>query len=482
MNKNKMLKVFMILISILLCIPSIVYLINNKTVSEFDGYYTFFLHKSGLYRTSIISGTIVVGALLIFSVIYFLIIKKEKEIFKNKKHIYLFIIVIAFIFMMILPYLSSDVFYYMGDGWISSKYHQNPYYTTVKDLQDSGINDEILTNTGHWKHTTSIYGPVWNAISILLVSFSFGSVTIALFIYKIAALIVHIINCYLIGKITKSNKYILLYGLNPLILFELLSNVHNDSYLILFLLLALYFLVKKKNIVLTVLFLILSITIKYSTVLIVPFMLLYYFRKNSIPKRILCCVAVGSIIILSIILLYMPFYRDISIFKNMLVQDGKYTQSFMALLMMKTQNSNMFKVINILKIPLLGVMYIFMIIKTLLKDKFDFKYVMRKHNIAMLFFIFICLTTFQKWYVLWLIPTIIWQRKNMRNFILYLTSVAMIPSFNYFYIENDAFRYGIYYSTIMVVLAFLILVTEIIINRGGLNVKACFNRWKQYNE
>ena len=71
----------------------------------------------------------------------------------------------------------------------------------------------------------------------------------------------------------------LLYGLNPLILIELLSNVHNDIYLILFLLLALYFLVRKKNILLTTVFLAFSMAIKFSTILIVPFILLYCFRK-----------------------------------------------------------------------------------------------------------------------------------------------------------------------------------------------------------
>ena len=180
-----------------------------------------------------------------FSVIYLLIIKKEKHIFKNKKEVIVFITIIAAIFMIILPYLSSDIYYYIGDSWLCSKYHENPYYTTVKDLQDRGINDEILNNTGVWKNTVTVYGPLYNMISIILSFFSFGNITLALYIFKIVSLLVHIFNSVIIGKITKSKKYVLLYGLNPLILIELLSNVHNDIYLILFLLLALYFLVSK---------------------------------------------------------------------------------------------------------------------------------------------------------------------------------------------------------------------------------------------
>lgn len=137
----------MIAISIILCIPSILYLIMNKTVDQFNGYYTYTLVKTGNLNFGILNGVIVVGLMLIFSIIYLLIVKEENKIFKNKKQIIIFIMIISFIFMLILPYLSSDVFYYIGDSWVCSKYHENPYYTSVKDLQDMGINDEILNNT-----------------------------------------------------------------------------------------------------------------------------------------------------------------------------------------------------------------------------------------------------------------------------------------------------------------------------------------------
>lgn len=296
----------------------------------------------------------------------------------------------------------------------------------------------------------------------MLSSLSFGSVTVALFIFKIAALIVHFANCFILKKITKSNKYLLLYGINPLVLLELLSNVHNDIYLIFFLFISLYFLIKKKNIYLTILFLILSIALKYSTVLIVPFILLYCFRKKTISKRILWCCICGIIIILAVIILYMPFYRDMSIFTNMLVQDGKFSQSIMALLMVKMKSSETFDIINKSKIPLLAIIYCISLIKTLFSNNYNFKNVMKKYNLIMIIFIFLCLTTFQKWYILWLFPTMIWQSRKMRNFMLNLTIVGIIPSFTFFLIENDAFSIGIYYSLTMFMLAFSCTVLWII--------------------
>ena len=141
MRNKKILLYLMVAVSILLCIPSVLYLIVNKTVDGFDSYYTYSLIKTGNLQIGILNGTIVIGLLLMFSLLYLFIVKEEKNIFDNKKHIVIFIAIIAFIFMLILPYLSSDIYYYIGDSWVCSKYHENPYYTSVKDLQDSGIND-----------------------------------------------------------------------------------------------------------------------------------------------------------------------------------------------------------------------------------------------------------------------------------------------------------------------------------------------------
>lgn len=147
MKDKKIYLYLMIVVSVILCIPSILYLITNKTVDGFDGFYTYSLIKSSNSRIAALNGIVVIELLLVFSILYMIILKKEKEIFKNTKQIMIFIVIISFIFMLIIPYLSSDIYYYIGDSWLCSKYHENPYYTSVKDLQDKGINDEILNNT-----------------------------------------------------------------------------------------------------------------------------------------------------------------------------------------------------------------------------------------------------------------------------------------------------------------------------------------------
>ena len=200
----------MIVISVTLCVPSIIYLFNHKTVDGFDVYYnTYTLTKTDNWQVRTINGIFIIGLITLFGVLYLILIKYERIVFKNIKELMLLIIIISFIFTLIIPFLSTDIYYYIGDSWLSSKYGENPYYTTVQDLQDNGINDEILDNTGYWKNTVSVYGPVWSSIAKYLVTFSFGNVTVALYIFKFASLVVHIINCWLIYKITKNKKYLI---------------------------------------------------------------------------------------------------------------------------------------------------------------------------------------------------------------------------------------------------------------------------------
>lgn len=455
MKKGKILLYLMILIGIILCIPSIIYLFNNKTVDGFDSYYTYTLVKTDNIFIRIISAIIIVGLLLVFSVCYLYIIKKHKTIFKNKKQIMIFIAIISLIFMMILPYLSSDIFYYIGSSWSAAKYNANPYYTCVEDLQNQGINDEILNNTGYWKNTTSVYGPLWNIIAEGLAGLSFGNITIALFVFKIASFFVHMLNVYIIYKITKSRKYMLLYGLNPLVLIEFLGNVHNDIYLILFLLLAIYFLVKQKNIVFTIIYLALSISIKYSSAIMVPFILLYYFRNKSVIKRVGYCIITGVSIVALIILFYLRYYQDITVFTNMLIQGTKYSQSILLIIMEKA--TKIFEIVEPTIIPLFLIIFMIDIYIFLFKDKIKIREVMKTCYKLIFIFIFVVLATFQKYYILWLFPIIMWQSRKTRTFYLYLTITAIVPSISYFLAQDDPYNLGMGYSIEMLIISGILL-------------------------
>ncbi len=116
--------IILILISILLVIPSIRYLAINKTVDNFDSYFTFDLEKFSGNGNGRINGIIFLGLILLYSFIYIIIIKLEKKIFDKKIiKILIYIFLVSLVFMMILPSLISDIYYYIGESWIASKYY-----------------------------------------------------------------------------------------------------------------------------------------------------------------------------------------------------------------------------------------------------------------------------------------------------------------------------------------------------------------------
>ena len=111
------------------------------------------------------------------------------------------------------------------------------------------IDDEILEQGANnlWAPTTVVYGPIAQIIFRMCSAISLKNIDICILVFKTLNLIVHLLNCYLIYKITRKNKFVLIYGLNPFILLEFIANVHNDIIIIFFVLMTLYFLIKKKN-------------------------------------------------------------------------------------------------------------------------------------------------------------------------------------------------------------------------------------------
>ena len=162
---NKIIKILFIITSIMFAVPSIIYLMQNGTVLNFTKEFKFLLNDSDTLKQTAVYMLILIS----MTILYFLIIKRREKIFKNTKRMFIFIAIIAIIFIAVVPFTSSDVFYYVGIGRIDSTYSQNPYYTTIMDFVESGDNAKFLENDtvllkgyrNFWTDTTVVYGPVW---------------------------------------------------------------------------------------------------------------------------------------------------------------------------------------------------------------------------------------------------------------------------------------------------------------------------------
>ena len=379
--KNKQTKLLFIILIILFVIPSIIYLIQNKTFLGFEIYYNFFINE----RISKNISTIIYLILFVSLTVIYLKIINKKDMFKDIKEILKYVAISAGIFGIMLPWTSSDIFYYMGVGELDSIYKQNPYYVTMEEYyeqNEKNIDDEILEQgaMNFWAPTTVVYGPVAQIIFKVCAFISIKNADICIVVFKLVNLGIHLINCYLMYKITSKKKFAIIYGINPYILLEFIAQVHNDIIIVFFVLLTLYFLIKKKNILLSILFLALATGIKYFTVLLLPIIILYHFREEkNVCKKFLKCIQYGLIFLVILGLEYIPYFKNIGVLLAMLPQTERYSKSIYVVLAII--NPHLMNIVKEIFIVTFLFLYISFCFEFLLKKKINIFYMLRKYNI-----------------------------------------------------------------------------------------------------
>lgn len=449
-------------------IPSVIYIIKGRSIFNLNCDFSFlFANQSKILSTQKIVSTICYVFLFTgISITYYMIIKHNKKIFTTGEQVAKFILVIAVIFFIMLPFTSTDIFYYMATGRSEAKYGVNPYYTSVGQLmqndeyKEQTANDEILLKMPQvWKNTTIVYGPIWPLVCKILSAMSMGNLSFSLFIYKLFNLILHLANCYLIYKISNKKKvFALIYGLNPMVLLEGIVNVHNDMLSIFLILVALYFFIKKKQIIPTVIFLSIATAVKYYAILLVPFLVIYNYRKEKVSKRILYSSGLAVIFIIMLVLCYIFYMQDIEVLKGIVVQQGKYAGSLFLLIYLNISPKTAQLAVKGFMLAFI-VIYLYNVIKLLFtKKEISLRKSMQIYNSLLILFIFGTITNLHSWYFMWLLPTIIWQKsKTMKN-IINITTASQIAYLVYF-LFNEGYMYSQYYLiTIIFVVIFMWIV------------------------
>ena len=210
-------------------------------------------------------------------------------------------IVISLAVILFLAYnaFSYDLFNYIFDAKILAHYGQNPY--EHKALDYSG--DPMLSFM-HWTHRVYPYGPIWLLITVPIYFIGFGYFLVTFYLFKLLMALSFIGSALLIGKIAKKTGVnpmlaVAAFALNPLVLIESLVSAHNDIVMIVFALLALLMYLEKKYIK-SLLFIVISIAIKYATALIIPAILIREkFKKNPDVFYYALILSMGATVVLA---------------------------------------------------------------------------------------------------------------------------------------------------------------------------------------
>lgn len=201
--------------------------------------------------------------------------------------------------------LSYDIFNYMATAKVTFFYGENPYLVMPIEF----INDSMLSYT-RAANKYALYGPFWILLTSIPFYVSLQNLIIQLFLFKVTVSIFYFLTCYIFYKLAKNKVLLVIFALNPIVLIETFVGGHNDIVMVFFSLCAFY-LLKRKYVFLSVLFLILSILIKYASVFLIPifmYVLWKTYGKKEINWDIVWKYALALIVI---IFMLSPFREEL---------------------------------------------------------------------------------------------------------------------------------------------------------------------------
>src|SRR3990167_8619226 len=148
------------------------------------------------------------------------------------------IIIIFHLTFLLIPFLSSnDLYSYIFSTRINGLYYQNPYFTIYDSFPSDPLYHDLWTI---WATQRTLYGPLFLYIGGLINYIGQNNLLFLTLAFKSLFIAANLACILLIYKITQSKKAVFLFGVNPLVIYELSGNSHTESLTLLFLLLAFY--------------------------------------------------------------------------------------------------------------------------------------------------------------------------------------------------------------------------------------------------
>ncbi len=261
-----------------------------------------------------------ISAYAILFLIYLWIIKQEQS---NISLWLLSAFLFRIIFLFSLPSLSDDFYRFIWDGRLwSAGYH--PFAelpSTYLQQNISGLDQTLFSQLNSPEYFT-IYPPVSQFIFWVSVKISphsvLGSVIVMRFILLLAEAGTLALMHKLLKRISLPIKNILIYALNPLVIIELVGNLHFEGLTIFFILLAVYLLIVNKWVG-SALSVALAVGTKLLPLIFIPGIVRALGVKHSIRY--------GIVLTGFTLLIFFPLF-DQSVFQSMMSSVGLYFNKF----------------------------------------------------------------------------------------------------------------------------------------------------------
>ena len=216
-------------------------------------------------------------------------------------------ILFRMILIVSLPSLSTDFYRFLWDGHLVNSginpfAHPPQYYFFEGELSEIKLSlyKKLSYNIYH-----SMYPPFTQVTGWMGAKLGGDSIIGGAIVLRVLAITADILNILVIQKLLKIYKIpsnrVLLYTLNPFIILELTGNLHHEVYVVLFTLLAAYYL-EKKRLISSGIAIGMAVLSKLIPLIFIPL----FFKKLGFAKAIKYSLVIGSIILIG----FIPFVNQ----------------------------------------------------------------------------------------------------------------------------------------------------------------------------
>ena len=238
---------------------------------------------------------------------------------------------LAAVFAWMYPVNAIDLFIYAVRSRLWTEHGANPLAAFPRDYQR--VDPLMRFASREWSDEVSPYGPLWNVVAAPITALTDDrmtaddSVMLALVGFKLLAVASVLVGAWAIARTlaawrpTDAATGALFYAWNPLVLWEGIGNGHNDTLLVVPLLLALLAWAKRRD-GLVLPLLVVATLIKYVTVLLLPLAAIVLWRRaDTWPARRRLVLQSAGLSALAAHVAFVPFY-DLGAVRDSIAAQG----------------------------------------------------------------------------------------------------------------------------------------------------------------
>jgi hypothetical protein len=367
------------------------------------------------------------------------------------------------------PFLSDDMFYGIAGARTFAYYRQNPFAVPPSRF----TRDPFLPYAG-WPDLTMPYGPLWVLISGIVAKISDRGLLATVLAFKALNVSLFLVTTGLLARLLARRTPrtalagLVLWAWNPLVLVEVASSAHNDIVMIALIVAACSFAAARRP-TLALLMLALAVAAKYVAIILVPFFVIHFFRRQPTWRAGVRALIPGALASVGALLaLYLPFWVGLQTL-GPLGESKYYYGSIIAAARYLLPRDHMLLRDSLLRGGALlayAICYLWLLPRTgrKLTDLFSICY-------SALLLILLLWPFFMPWYSLWLVPiAALARRPRLARQIIVITGAAL-ATYLFQFTLRPAFRQPTeFWSTVSAGLVFgsLLFVTLAPLARNAL--------------